>query len=368
MARRMVRDEEGEEQSHALAESLVTSIKKACGEDSAVLMKDLEDTTTSEVKLWVPTGFRWLDMVMSQGRGLPCGKVIELYGLEGTCKTAFCQFMIKHYQRMGGAAVYLDFETSLDKNHLIGYGLDMGSLAYVNVDTMEDGFDAVLNVLRTLAEEKNDKPVLIVWDSVAMSPPRAEADEKSHDQSHVGLMARSLSKGCRKIRRIIAKTNCTMLFTNQARVDIGVMYGDKLTVPGGKALRFASSIRLKFSRVKTLRVKKKGFDKPVGYIIEADIKKTRFAPPHQKAQFILTFKNGPDPDASMIHYLKEIGLVRKVGGSMTFGPMKEIVSAKNWKEFYKNNRKEVEKHIRAREDELFMSDDLDSVEENSNSE
>jgi recombination protein RecA len=355
--------------SSALTESIVTAVRSV-NPEAASVMTEFEDCTTSAVKKWIPTGFRWLDMVMSQGRGIPCGKIIEIYGMEGTGKTAICQYLIRHYQKLGGTAVYLDFETSLNSDHLAGYGIDPANLIYVDAETMEDGFDyvmAVFNKLSLLPEEERGKPILIIWDSVAMSPPKAESEEQSIANPHIALMARAMSKGCRKIRRKIAKTNCTMIFTNQARVDIGAMYGDKLTVPGGKALRFASSVRMKLARIKTLTVNKRGMKKPIGYVIEADIKKTRFAPPHQRAQFILSFKDGPNPELSMMHYLKEIGLIRKAGKSSVFIPLKETIEKGGWKAFYKENKKAVRAAIEEREKELFLHVDDDSEDGSSES-
>jgi len=147
MARRRVVRRSKPAEPAELTESLVKGITEVCGKGAATVMTDYEDAVTSKVKVWVPSGFDWLDAIMSEGRGFPVGKIIEIYGDEGTGKTALSQFIIREFQKRGGVAVYVDFETSMDQTHLKGYGIDLGNLIYVDVETIEEGFDAVMSVI-----------------------------------------------------------------------------------------------------------------------------------------------------------------------------------------------------------------------------
>lgn len=365
VTKRVVRKKSKQEtESLDLCTSLVSSIQKTCGKEAATSLDKYTDTITSKPVSWVSTGIRSFDMAVSNGRGLPCGKVIEIFGAEATGKTAYCQYMIKQYQLRGGLAVYIDFETAIDTDHLKAYGIDLGNLIYVSVETVEEGFDVVMSVIKHLESEKaktgKTPPVLIAWDSIAMSTPRAETTEAEHGSNHVGLLARSMSKGMRKIRRRIAKVNCTLCFTNQVRDNIGVMFGDKLTVPGGRAVRFTASIRVKTSRIKTLFATKNKKKVPVGYIIECDVKKTRFTAPHQKCRFVISFSCGIDVQQSALLYLTELGLLRKAGKQYLFVPTKQEFKRRDWKTFYKENRSDINKAMHATEESFVISENDDS--------
>lgn len=367
--RRTIRRASAEEESvdsSAFTQSLVKGIRATCGKEAATIMRDYDSLVRSKVKTWVPSGFASIDGVMSGGRGIPCGKIIEIFGDEGTGKTALSQFFIKEFQKRGGVAVYLDFETSLDTDHLREYAIDLGNLIYVDVETVEEGFDAMLSVLEqseASMKKGENVPILIVWDSVAMAVPKAETEEKSHDKSHVGLLARAMSKGMRKIRRKIAKTNCTCIFTNQTRDKIGVMFGEKTTTPGGKGLRFAASIRMRTSILKTLVRTHNKRKIRIGYIIGVYTKKTRFAAPHQMAKFILSFKNGPDVTASMLEYLRDLGLVRVVAKKLSYTPTKEEFTKKEWREFYKANRRKIMAEVKKAAKEISTIPDDDGGDE-----
>lgn len=362
--RRVIRKKRSSGESRTLTQSLVTRIRATCGEKSAIPVDGFDDAVTSKVKFWVPSGFTWLDQTMSGGRGIPCGKIMEIYGNEATGKTALSQFFIRQFQKKGGVAVYIDFETSLDQEHLRGYGVDLGNLIYVDVETVEEGFDALLSVIDEMAalQKKQGRtvPVLIVWDSVAMAVPQAEATEKAHGQSHIALLARAMSKGMRKLRRRIAKTNCTVLFTNQTRAKVNVMFGEKMTTPGGSALGFASSIRLRTSILKTLTKTRKKRKIRTGFIIGVWTKKTRFAPPMQLAKLVLTFRNGPDPELSLLEYLRDLSLLRVVAKNMKYVPTDETFPKKQWREFYAENCKKIHADITTAEGGITMdADDLD---------
>lgn len=354
---RKTKDDDGS----GLVGSLVTSIKKACGEDSAIVLDSYASPVNASVKTWVPSGFFWLDLILSGGRGIPCGKIIEIYGAEATGKTSLSQFFIKQFQRKGGIAVYLDFESSLDSVHLNDYGIDLGNLIYSSVDTVEEGFDVVQSVLTVADKSSSTEPILIVWDSVAMALPGVEGSEESHDKAHVGEQARAMSKGMRKIRRLIGKTNCTALFTNQTRDKIGVRFGDKKTTPGGNALKFAASIRLQTYRKKTLTTKrKKGGKEQVhrnGYVIGLHTKKTRFAPPHHDAEIILSFKEGPSPTLSAKHFLKECGLLKSAGTQSSIELLDLSFKTRDWKSVYKENAKSINKLMKEAGKEVISVDE-----------
>lgn len=333
----------------AIADSLVTAIGLVIGKENVLLMSSLAKTIMAKPRHWIKTEFRELNRILSKGRGFPTGKIIEIYGAEGTGKTALCQYLIRLYQKLGGIAIYLDFETSMDVEQLKSYGLDLGNLIYVDVETAEEGFDAIatslIAVKKIQMKTKKDFPVLIIWDSVAMALPKAEMEEKGHDSSHMALLARALSKGMRKFRRKIAHSSVTAVFTNQIRDKPGVKFGAKTAPPGGYALKFAASIRLNTFRLQSLTADKKVNGKTVkiakGLLIGVNTVKTRFAPYPQKAAFILSFKEGPSPGLTMKHYLKTAGLLKSVGKTLSIEGVGECRPSE-WKGFYEEHRKEIE--------------------------
>ncbi len=292
----------------SLAQSIVANVRKTLDPDEADDISLLsEDTVLADVTEWIPTGFPGLDAIL--GGGWPVGRASEVYGAEASGKSALAHRAIKACQDAGGTAMLLDFEHALDKTKMEQLGIDANSLIYYTPKYIEQAWDSIWVVMETLEKAKPDGPFLLVWDSVAAAVPKAELDDKTVEKSHVGLVARAMTRGCRRMFREIAHTRAHMLWINQERDDIGGfsrpgMMPEKKTT-GGNAIKYAVTIRVRCQKVSTLKERMKspsgnGIERSTGYVIKATTKKNRVAPPHQKAEFILDFKYGPSPALTAI--------------------------------------------------------------------
>lgn len=276
----------------------------------------------SEVTHWVPTGLHGLDLIMSLGKGLPVGRFIEVFGNEGSGKTALCEFLGSIYHHvLHSVPHYLDYECSYDQAHWDGYGVPQGAVLYPDLHTMEEGWDYIGQTLEVLKQRgvqaadmgaQADPPALFLWDSLAQATPKAEMEEDNHQDSHVGLVARAAAKGFRKFTRPLSTSMATVIFVNQVRDNIGAMgHGPKTTTPGGRAAKFAYSMRLRLAKIETL---KKG-DDAIGQIVEVQSVKNKHAPYPAKAKLMLSYRRGIDINWSNFLHFKEAGYIIPAGGA-----------------------------------------------------
>lgn len=253
-----------------------------------------------EPKTFVKTGIYCLDAALSDGDGIPCGRFIEVFAPESVGKSAFCEFLIGRFKQLHGTNHYIDTEQTISYEHLECYGVQKGDFLMPDLPDLEAVWDYVYGVVKVLKTRNDERakrklppepPNLIVLDSLAATPSRAELNEKEHDDSHVGLQARANAKGTRKTMRAFSASDVVFLCVNQIRDKIGMTgYGPKTDTPGGRALKFAYSIRLKLAKVETL---KKG-DIPIGHVIEVTTVKNKHAPPQQKCRIVLSYLRGID--------------------------------------------------------------------------
>jgi len=267
-----------------------------------------DDTVLSEVTEFISTGFDEIDTIL--GGGFAVGRASEVFGPEGSGKSALAHVALRQNQRDGGVPIYIDFETALDPPKMDQLGIDPARLVYCTPKCIEEAWDLVWTFIEALKKTPPKSPVLIVWDSVAASVPRAELDEKSSGDSHIGLVARSMSKGCRKMFRAIAEVRAHMLWINQERNAIGGGPFQELETFGGKAIKYAASQRVRVQRVETLKTG----ERATGYRVRCTTKKNRCAPPHQKATWILDFRYGPSPEATLFEFLLEARAIKNGGG------------------------------------------------------
>jgi len=227
----------------------------------------------SEVKEWIPTGFAHLDLIL--GGGWAVGRASEVFGPEGSGKSALSHLAIRSCQRQGGEALLLDFEVALDPDKMKQLQIDAKRLIYATPTDIEEGWDIVWATVDQLTAKPPKHPFLIVWDSIAGSVPRAELDEKSSSDAHVALIAKAMSKGCRKMYRRIAKVRAHMLWVNQVRDKFGGSSFLKQTeTPGGRAVKFAASQRVDCRVIKRRRDAGQEAD-PTGYTIKTSTVKSR---------------------------------------------------------------------------------------------
>jgi recombination protein RecA len=270
-----------------------------------------EQGVLSEVKEWIPTGFAHLDLIL--GGGWAVGRASEVFGPEGSGKSALSHLAIRSCQRAGGSALLLDFEVALDPDKMKQLQISAKSLIYATPSDIEEGWDIVWATLDQLVAKPPKKPFLIVWDSIAGSVPRAELEESSSSDAHVALIAKAMSKGCRKMYRQIAKVRAHMMWVNQIRDRFGGSSFIKQTeTPGGRAVKFAASQRVDCHVIKRRRDAGQEAD-PTGYTIKTSTVKSRLFPPHRKAEWVLDFTYGPSPEMTMWHFLMEARII-KVGG------------------------------------------------------
>ena len=300
----------------ALLESVINTVAKKM-EKSGCTITTAADADFSPVpRKFVLTGIYGLDMLLSWGKGIPCGRFMEVFGSESAGKTALSEFLMGLWKKNDGLVHYMDFEQSRDDAHLSCYDITLSDFAYPDLITLEDGWDYISNTLKAAddfaVKHKVEPLSLYVWDSLAQSPAEAEISEKNHDDSHVGLVARGMAKGFRKHTRQFSHSIATAIFVNQVRDKIGAMgYGPKTDTPGGRAAKFAYSIRLKVSKIETL---KRG-DAVTGHLIEVQSVKNKFAAYPLKTRIVLSYTTGIDVDASNFLFLQENGYIVSAGKS-----------------------------------------------------
>ncbi|MDH7486817.1 MAG: recombinase RecA [Anaerolineae bacterium] len=324
-----------EEKGKALAlETTLASLKKRFG-DGAIIR--LGEDMHQEVAV-IPTGSISLDIALGVG-GIPRGRVTEIYGPEMSGKTTICQHVISEAQKMGGVAAFIDTEHALDPAYAARCGVDVNNLYIAQPDTGEQALEIAEALVRSGAVD------VIVIDSVAALVPRAEIEGDMGD-AHMGLQARLMSQALRKLSGAIKASNTAMIFTNQLRQKIGVMFGNPETTSGGMALRFYASVRLDCRRIQA--IKEKG--EVVGSRTRVRVTKNKVAPPFQVAEFDIMHDCGISREGDLLDLGVEMGIVDKRGSYYAFGETQLGQGRENAKAFLKDNREialQLENRIRA---------------------
>ncbi len=273
----------------------------------------------------IPTGSIALDLALGVG-GIPRGRVTEIYGPESSGKTTLCQHIIANVQRAGGYAAFVDAEHALDPIYAAGCGVDTNNLLVSQPDTGEQALEIVDSLVRSNALD------VIVIDSVAALVPRAEIEGEMGD-SHVGLQARLMSQAMRKLTGAISTSNTSVIFTNQLREKVGVMFGSPEVTAGGKALKFYASVRLDIRRIDSI---KQGQD-VMGNRTRVRVVKNKVAPPFKTAEFDIMYSEGISREGGLIDLGLEMGLVKKSGAWFTVGDIRLGQGRENAKEFLRQN-------------------------------
>jgi len=314
-------------------DAVMAQIEKAHGKGAVMRLGD-EVRVPIDV---IPTGSIALDVALGIG-GLPRGRVVEIYGPESSGKTTVALHAVANAQKAGGIAAFIDAEHALDPDYAQKLGVDTDALLVSQPDTGEQALEIADMLIRSGAID------IIVIDSVAALVPRAEIEGEMGD-SHVGLQARLMSQALRKLTGTISSTNTTMIFINQLREKIGVMFGSPETTTGGKALKFYASVRLDVRRIETL---KDGTD-PVGNRTRVKVVKNKVAPPFKQAEFDIIYGYGISREGGLIDMGVEHGFVRKAGAWYTYEGDQLGQGKENARSFLKDNpdlSDEIEKKIK----------------------
>jgi len=306
--------------AEALSDALA-SIQKNYGDGS--IMR-LGEQTIAPID-GISTGSLGLDLATG-GKGFPRGRVIEVYGPESSGKTTLTLHVVANCQKMGGTCAFIDAEHALDPQYARRLGVDLDSLLISQPDHGEQALD----ICETLA--KSGAIDLVVIDSVAALVPKAEIEGEMGD-SFVGLQARLMSQALRKLTAVTAKTNTTLIFINQIREKIGVMFGSPETTTGGRALKFYSSVRIDIRRIGQI----KNGDMPVGARTKATVVKNKVAPPFRKTEFDILFNEGINRLGELLDLSVDQGIIRRSGTWMSYGETRLGQGRERAREFLKEH-------------------------------
>lgn len=273
----------------------------------------------------IPTGSLSLDVALGLG-GIPKGRIIEIYGPESSGKTTVTLHMIAEVQKRGGIAGFIDAEHALDPVYARNIGVDVDNLYISQPDNGEQALEITETMVRSGAID------IVVVDSVAALVPKAEIDGDMGD-SHVGLQARLMSQALRKLTAVISKSNCTVIFINQLREKVGVMFGSPETTTGGRALKFYSSVRLDVRRIEAL----KQSGEVIGNRTRVKVVKNKIAPPFKEAEFDIIFGEGISVVGDVLDLAAEVSIVSKSGAWYAYGGSKIGQGRENTKQYLKDN-------------------------------
>ena len=313
-------------------DSAVEAIEKQFGKGS--IMK-LGDATTVAVEC-IPTGSISLDLAL--GGGIPKGRVIEIYGPESSGKTTLTLHAIAEVQKAGGTAAFIDAEHALDPAYAKRIGVDVQNLLLSQPDNGEQALEIVETLVRSNAVD------LIVVDSVAALVPRAEIEGDMGD-SHMGLQARLMSQALRKLTGIISRSNATVIFINQIRMKIGVMFGNPETTTGGNALKFYASVRMDIRRIGQI----KAGEEVIGNRTRVKVVKNKIAPPFREAEFDIMYNQGISASGDILDLATAANIVDKAGAWFAYGDEKIGQGREAAKQYLTDNPKvmaEIAKKVR----------------------
>ncbi len=337
-----------EEKMRAL-DAALGQIEKQFGKGSVMKLGDSAANMNVET---VPTGSLSLDIALGLG-GVPRGRIIEIYGPESSGKTTVALHMVAEVQKRGGIAGFIDAEHALDPAYAEKIGVDIDNLYISQPDNGEQALEITETMVRSGAVD------IIIVDSVAALVPKAEIDGDMGD-SHVGLQARLMSQALRKLTAVISKSNCIVIFINQLREKVGVMFGNPETTTGGRALKFYSSIRMDVRRIETL----KQSGEMVGNRTRIKVVKNKIAPPFKEAEFDIMFGQGISKEGDILDLASNIGIVQKSGAWFAYNDAKIGQGRENAKQYLRDNpavADEIEAKVRAH---YNLPCDLETAEEN----
>ncbi len=324
----------GKEKEKAL-DLAISQIEKQFGKGSIMRLGEVSIQVAVDA---IPTGSLSLDLAIGIG-GIPRGRVTEIFGPEAAGKSTLCQHIIAEAQKAGGMAAYVDVEHALDPVYAAACGVNIDNLLISQPDTGEQALEITETLVRSSAID------IIAIDSVAALVPRAEIEGEMGD-AHVGLQARLMSQALRKLTAAISRSHTSVVFVNQLREKVGVFFGNPEVTPGGRALKFYSSLRIDLRKIETIKVG----SKVVGTRIKAKVVKNKVAAPFRIAEFDIMFEEGISKEGDLIDLGVEMGILKKMGAFFSFDETRLGQGRENAKEFLKQHQnlaQDIEHQIRS---------------------
>lgn len=302
-------------------DKVIMDIEKAYGKGAIMKLGEMAKENIDVI----PTGALSLDIALGVG-GVPRGRIVEIYGAESSGKTTIALHIIAEAQKMGGEAAFIDAEHALDPFYAKKLGVDINNLIVSQPDSGEQALEIVEALVRSNAID------VIVIDSVAALVPQAEIDGEM-GEAHVGLQARLMSQALRKLAGITSKTKTTVIFINQLREKVGIMFGNPETTPGGRALKFYASVRLEVRKGEII----KSQGQPIGSKVKVKVVKNKVAPPFKEAEFDLIYGEGISKEGNVLDVAVNIDVIQKSGAWYTYNGQKIGQGRENAKQFLKEN-------------------------------
>lgn len=351
MARKKSPEENGEARQIALDKAL-SDITKRYGDGSIMRLGEAQHLLVDVI----PTGALSLDIALGVG-GIPRGRITEVYGPEASGKTTLCQHFVAEAQKLGGTCAFVDMEHALDPAYASRCGVDVDSLLISQPDMGEQALEIAEALVRSGAVD------IVVIDSVAALVPRAEIEGDMGD-SPMGMQARLMSQALRKLSGVIKQTNTAVVFTNQLRQKIGVVFGNPETTTGGMALKFYASVRLDVRRIQSIKLG----SEIIGSRTRVRVVKNKVAPPFRTAEFDIMYDEGISKVGDLLDLATELDIITKRGSFYSYGDIRLGQGRENSKDFLRQNpdlAEEIELSIRqqAMEGELLLLNEVDEVEE-----
>ena len=312
MAKRNKRDD--------LANVLADSLNKKFKDFKVAYFLDGSEDTPTDLTEWISTGSSVLDLAIANrpNGGIPVGRITEITGMEASGKSLLSAHLLANTQKQGGTAVYIDTENAMNEEFARCIGIDVGKMLYIQLETVEDIFEVVENIITKVRESSKDRLVTIVVDSVAAATTKVEQSDDFDQQGWATQKAIILSKAMRKITQMIGRQRVCLVFTNQLRVKLGSMFGDPYTTSGGKAIGFHASCRLRLKAAGQIKTKVSGKDQVIGIKTKAQVVKNRMGPPLRTAEFNILFDSGIDDYGSWLQIMKDNKLVSQGGSWYTY--------------------------------------------------
>lgn len=349
----MSKEETGSVNKKQILDAVMKKIEKQFGKGSIMKMGENNGVNVETM----PTGCLSLDMAIGVG-GLPKGRIIEIYGPESSGKTTFALGFIASCQKLGGTAAFIDAEHALDPVYAKNLGVDVDNLLISQPDYGEQAFEIVDDLVQSNAVD------IIVVDSVAALIPQSEL-EGDMDQQAMGSQARLMSKGLRKITGNASKAGCIVVFINQIRMKIGVMFGNPETTTGGNALKFYSSVRMEVRKGKTITVA----EKAVGAETKIKIVKNKVSAPFREVMVDLIYGKGISKESELVNLAEQAGIVEKAGSWYSYKSERIAQGKENFKSYILEHpevAKEIEEQIRAKAGHIKLEGEEENVEDPEN--